>query len=117
MKKRTNEIVLQGQSYLFFPREVIEKVAPQLLEQEGHTPFVPDSDGIPVHVVDNHIRNNISLIQAWREYLGLTQQEVAERMGVTQSSFQETEKARKPRDTTLEKVAKAMGLRLVHLKG
>lgn len=42
--------------------------------------------GIPLQVVEVHVNNNASLIKAWREYLCLTQKELAERMGISQAA-------------------------------
>ncbi|MDZ7811050.1 MAG: helix-turn-helix transcriptional regulator [Arhodomonas sp.] len=51
-----------------------------LVERAGET----DALTIPHEVVSRHLLDGVSLRRAWREYLGLTQMEVAERMGVTQ---------------------------------
>ncbi|MDP2752638.1 MAG: helix-turn-helix transcriptional regulator [Rhodocyclaceae bacterium] len=50
-------------------------------------------------------------LRAWREYLGLTQAEVAERAGITQAALFQMESGEvKLRKATREKLAKAMGL-------
>lgn len=49
-------------------------------------------------------------VQAWREYLNLTQDEAAERMGVSQSAFAELESVSKPRKETREQIAAAFGI-------
>lgn len=52
-----------------------------------------------------------SLIRAWREHLGLTQEEVASRMGVTRAAYTQMEAAdAKPRRATLVKIATALGV-------
>lgn len=52
-----------------------------------------------------------SMIRAWREYLGLTQTEVAARMGISQPAYQKLEDSkRRHRMATLKKVAAALGL-------
>lgn len=52
-----------------------------------------------------------SMIQAWREYLGLTQQEVADRMGISQPAFSKLEAAdAKPRLSSVRRVAEALGV-------
>ena len=52
---------------------------------------------------------NKSPVQAWREYLKISQGELARRMKMTQSAVSQMEKVgSKPQKTTLEKVAKAM---------
>jgi DNA-binding XRE family transcriptional regulator len=54
---------------------------------------------------------NKSLVRAWREHLGLTQAEVASRMGVTRAAFAQMEaKGAKLRVATLKKIAAALGV-------
>ncbi len=65
---------------------------------------------VPSVVVDNVFDNGISALKAWREYLELTQAEVAERAGMTQSAYSQHEKAEKLRKPTREKLAKALGI-------
>ena len=66
---------------------------------------------IPHAVVSAEV-DGASAIKAWREYLHLTQAEVAARLGVTQAAFAQMESAARPRKATLQKVANAMGLTL-----
>jgi len=48
----------------------------------------PDDDvEIPLEVVKLNVLQGFPLIRAWREYLELTQQRVAYRMGIKQSSY------------------------------
>ena len=62
-------------------------------------------------VVELHILEEKSLIRAWREYKGLSQQEVAERMSISQSAYSQMEKPdANLRQTTLEKIAAALDL-------
>lgn len=70
---------------------------------------------IPGKVVDLHFDQGMSPTRAWREYLRLTQAEVAGRMGVSQAAFAQMEAAKRPRRATLQKVAAAMGLTLEQL--
>lgn len=75
------------------------------------TPRVPDGDAIPHEVVSLTIKKRYTLLRAWREYLGLTQKAVAERMGITQAALSQMESGEKRlRKATLEKVAAAMGI-------
>lgn len=53
---------------------------------------------------------------AWREHLGLTQAEVAARMGVSQSAYAQLEASQRSRKVTLERVAEAMGVTLAQLR-
>jgi len=68
------------------------------------------SDLIP-HEVVSLIVDGATPIRAWREYLDLTQDDVAKRLGITQPAFAQQESVAKPRKITREKIAKAFGIR------
>lgn len=70
---------------------------------------------IPNEVVGKRIMDEVSMLQAWREYLNLTQEEMATRMNITQAGYAQIEAARRPRKATLEKAATAMGITLEQL--
>jgi len=70
---------------------------------------------IPHEVVGFVVKNGWNLLKAWRKYLGLTQKELAERAGITQSALSQLEKRKNHRTETLEKLAKAMGLNVEQL--
>ena len=70
---------------------------------------------IPNAVVGKRLMEEVSMLQAWREYLMLTQSEMAERMGITQAGYAQIESAKRPRKATLEKAALAMGISLEQL--
>ena len=72
-------------------------------------------DLIPNEVVGKHVMEEISMLQAWREYLGLTQDELAKRMGMTQAGYAQIESAKKPRKVTLKKAAAALGVAVEQL--
>ncbi|NBC13396.1 MAG: helix-turn-helix domain-containing protein [Gammaproteobacteria bacterium] len=56
------------------------------------------------------------LLRAWREHLGLTQQQVAEAAGMQQSALARLESgANQPRQATLKGLADAMGLSVAQL--
>ena len=74
--------------------------------------FTPGT--IPHAVVSAEV-DGVSATKAWREYLRLTQAEVATRMGVSQAAFAQMENAKRPRKATLQKVAAALGLALEQL--
>ena len=103
-------LVIEGRNYTLVPTDLLREHAPQLL-----LPYVPD-EGIPWEVVRRTIAEDVSKARAWREYLNLSQEEVAARMGVTQASLSQTEAAKRPRRSTLEKVAKALGITLGQLR-
>lgn len=64
---------------------------------------------IPHEVVEAVIMDKATPIRAWREHLGLTQAEIAKRMGITQAAFAQIESAAaKPRSATLKRVADAL---------
>jgi ribosome-binding protein aMBF1 (putative translation factor) len=74
-----------------------------------------DNLTVPHEVVAASIDGD-SMIKAWREYLGLTQQELADRMGISQPSFAKLERPdANPRKSTLKKIAAALGISLAQL--
>jgi DNA-binding XRE family transcriptional regulator len=70
----------------------------------------PDESLIPHAVVELMIDDDVTLMTAWRRYLGLTQSETAERIGISQAAYAQFERSDKPRRVTLEKVARAFGV-------
>jgi predicted transcriptional regulator len=72
---------------------------------------------IPHEVVQRVLKEQISPIRAWREHLGLTQAQIAQRLGVSQSAFAQMEAAgAKPRIATVRKLADALGVTVQQLK-
>lgn len=59
------------------------------------------------HEVVSRIVDGATPIRAWREYLNLTQEEVAVRMSISQPAFAQQESVAKPRKATREKIATA----------
>ena len=58
-----------------------------------------------------HVVQDMPLLRAWREHLGLTQQQVAEAAGMQQSALARLESgANQPRKATLQRLAEAMAL-------
>ncbi|RZI29465.1 helix-turn-helix domain-containing protein [Pseudomonas orientalis] len=74
-----------------------------------------DPDLIP-HAVVSRLVEGATPIRAWREHLNLTQDEVAKRLGISQSAFAQQEAVTKPRRTTREKIAKALGINACQLE-
>lgn len=73
--------------------------------QAGTEPTVPHD------VVGRVVNDGVSPCRAWREHLGLTQAEVAARMGVTQSAYAQMEASdAKLRVATRRKIATALGV-------
>ncbi len=76
---------------------------------------IPEDDSAPHEVMRYVLRENFSLPRSWREYLGLTQDELAVRMQITQPALAQMESATRPRRATLEKLALALGVRVSQL--
>jgi transcriptional regulator with XRE-family HTH domain len=69
------------------------------------------NDTIPHEVVGGVVRKGWSLPRAWREHLGLSQTEVAQRMGISQAALSQLEvPGRRRRKKTLDALAKALQL-------
>ena len=69
-----------------------------------------EEGALPHEVVGLIVINNWSPIRAWREHLGLTQEQVAGRLGISQPAFAQQENARRPRKATRERIAAALGI-------
>lgn len=72
----------------------------------------PDEEVVlPHEVVKMSTIGGLSLIRAWREYLGLTQDEVARRIGISQPAYAKIEaKKSGTRVATCKRIADAMGI-------
>ena len=80
--------------------------------------YIPDESDVwfPQEVVESNVVKGNSLLKAWREYLGLTQAEVASGAGMSQPAYARLEKLNaNPRTATLRKLAKTLGLSLEQL--
>lgn len=74
-------------------------------------PRIPADGTIPHEVVSLMAGNNWSIIRAWREYLGITQMEMAARLGIRQPSYAAMEASgAKTKKITRERIAVAMGV-------
>ena len=92
-------------AYVLVPWEEWRRIKP-LLEAEKAR-----ASGIPQEVVEAHVLRDEPLIKAWREYLGITQEELASRLGVSQAAVAKFERpAARLRAATLQKIATALGL-------
>lgn len=102
----------------------------QIIELEGEPAFavVPYNEWVgllqkkdenvsfPDKVVGYHFDDGLSFIAAWRKYKDLSQKELAQRLGITQSAMAQIENPdSKPQKRTLAKVAEAMGLSVEQL--
>ncbi len=116
--------------------EPIKKIEPQIIEQDGKPVFavIPfdqflklqkaadeyfadESDvTIPHEVVKANV-NGDTMIKAWREYLRMTQEELAAKAGMSQPAIAKLERpGSNPRRTTLKKLADAMELAVEQLE-
>ena len=110
-----------------------ELTKPQIIQQNGEPAFAvipweeyqslienlaePDDSDVwfPHEVVGANIRGD-SLIKAWREYRGMTQEELALKAGIKQPALARLEKPdANPRTVTLKKLAAAMDLDIEQL--
>ncbi len=67
--------------------------------------------GVPHEVVALMVDKDISRLRAWREYLGLTQDEAATAAGIKQPALAQMEKTGKRlQKATLEKLARTLDL-------
>jgi DNA-binding XRE family transcriptional regulator len=73
-------------------------------------PEASDDVSVPHNVVALMLEQQMPPARAWREYLGLTQTDVAAKIGVTQSAYAQMEAAPKNRKATREKIAAALGI-------
>ena len=68
-----------------------------------HQPSVPNN------VVGKVVNQGMTPIRAWREHLGLTQVDVAQRLGISQSAYAQQEAKENTRKSTRKKIANALG--------
>jgi ribosome-binding protein aMBF1 (putative translation factor) len=92
-------------AFVLVPWEEFTRVRPLLEGDKAR------ASGIPQEVVEAHILNDVPMIRAWREHIGITQAELATRMGVSQAAVAKLERPdAKPRSATLKKIAEALGI-------
>lgn len=70
----------------------------------------PQEDLVPNEVVGYMVKEGSTPAAAWRKHLGLSQAQVAERIGITQPAYAQQEQAANPRKATREKIAAALGI-------
>lgn len=81
-------------------------------------PFAPganDGETIPHEVVGIQMKKGVTLQAAWRLYRGLSQDDVAEALGISQAGVANMEKRTKPQKATLDKLAKLYDCRVSQL--
>lgn len=92
-------------AFVLVPWDEFQRIRPMLEAEKAH------ASGIPQSVVEAHILHDMSLIRAWREELGLTQEDLAKRLEVSQAAVAKFEHpTARPRLATLRKIAVALGI-------
>ena len=71
---------------------------------------------VPNEVENLSFERGVSAMAAWREHFGLTQAEIAGRIGITQAAYAQMERVKQPHRATLEKVAAVLGLEVEQLR-
>jgi len=72
---------------------------------------------IPNDVVWMTVDKGFSLVRAWREYKGFSQEAIALKMGISQAAYSQMERPKaRLRKATLEKIASALGVEIGQLK-
>src|SRR5581483_679338 len=108
---------------------MIKRINIQTISQNGEPAFVvipyqeflkiyPNWDSVEINdatvphdVVGIMVKKDVSLLQAWREHLGFTQKEVAQKLGISQAALSQIEAVdSKPRKETLRKLAEIYNL-------
>lgn len=92
-------------AFVLVPWEQFSRIAPYLEQSEQQRNSIPQS------VVEANLLHGVPIIKAWREYLKLTQEQVASQIGMKQPSLARIETgAVKPRKATLVKLAALFGV-------
>jgi DNA-binding transcriptional regulator YiaG len=86
------------------PAFVVIPYAEYLSLSKQHAPTIPNA------VVNKVVNKDMTPIRAWREHLGFTQTEVAQRLGISQSAYAQQEAKEPVRKATRENIAKALGI-------
>lgn len=78
---------------------------------------IPADGTTPHEVIRLIVKNNWNIVRAWREYLGLTQADITQRLNLQQSTYVTMEKIDANLEkATRERIATAMGLLPEHLE-
>ncbi len=91
-------------AFAVLPWSEYEKIRP-LLEKDKA------AKGIPQKIVERHILEDVPLVKAWREHLGISQIQLAAKAGMKQPALSRIERGEiNPRRETLLVLAKALEL-------
>jgi DNA-binding transcriptional regulator YiaG len=83
-----------------------------LVERAGEV----DALTLPHEIVSRHLTDEVPLVRCWREYLGMTQAELAARLDVSQAQVAQWERHdANLRHATLKRLAAAMGIHVSQL--
>ncbi len=79
-------------------------------DDEEYPPYDPTlkKDGTPADVAFAAL-DGVNPFKAWRKHLGLTQEDVAGKMGVSRPAYTQMEKSGRPQQKTLERAAEIFG--------
>ncbi|WP_373182417.1 helix-turn-helix domain-containing protein [Halomonas campaniensis] len=84
----------------------------ELVERAGEADALP----LPHEIISRHLTDEVPLARCWREYLGMTQTELAGRLEVSQAQIAQWERpGASLRHATLKKLASAMGIQVQQL--
>lgn len=104
-------------AFAVIPYSVFKKLERDFKSAENDDIEEKIKTAIPLKVVEINVVEGKSLLRAWREYLGLSQAEVAEKASMTQAALSQLEKPdAKPRKATLKKLAAALDLQVEQLQ-
>ncbi|MET3234355.1 UNVERIFIED_ORG: DNA-binding XRE family transcriptional regulator [Burkholderia sp. 1263] len=106
MNAPTNIQVLNGPDGK--PAFVVIPYADYIAEHQAERGMIP-------HAVVSRTVDGATPARAWREHLGLTQAEVADRLGVSQSAYAQQEAGERLRKSSREKIAAALGITAAQL--
>ncbi|PIE98146.1 MAG: hypothetical protein CR988_04235 [Treponema sp.] len=113
MRGHTNTQIINGKNgkpaFAVIPYDIYQ----ELYKQKDNE----DNVYIPDDVVGRMIMAKNTPVQAWREYLGFTQIEIAKKLKISQAAYSQMETAKKPRKATLQKIAKALDIEFEQLDG
>ena len=66
--------------------------------------------GLIPHDVVSRTVDGATPVRAWREHLGLTQAELANRLGISQPAYAQQENSKRLRKSSRQKIANALGI-------